>query len=84
MKSNDARKVLIWAGLIVFALGAFVGLKPVMINETYNCGSAWFPGSCVPGMLDSAVTISTVLLLLGGASAIAGMVVGSQKDLSGR
>jgi hypothetical protein len=72
--NNSAASTLIWAGAIVFGVGVTVGLTPLTLGD-YSCGSAWFPGGCNTGMLDSSTTISMVLLLIGAAAAIAGLVV---------
>lgn len=79
MKSNSASNALISAGFVVFIAGCAVGLRPLMLNDELSCGSAWFPGGCTPGLHNSSMAISMVLLLIGAAAAIAGTVVRSQK-----
>lgn len=73
MKNNPFGTALIWVGAIVFALGCIVGLTPQEI-----CGSAWFPETCMPGVHASSMGTSMVLLLVGAAAGIAGMVLAGQ------
>jgi len=81
MKSGPAPKVLTWVGVVVFVVGAIVGLTPVTLGD-YSCGSAWFPGLCKPGVHSSATTASSVLVFVGAAAAIVGFMVSNQRDSS--
>ena len=78
MNSNPMPIALIWIGAIVFIVGAIVGLTPV----DDNFGSAWFPAPSPPGIHASSMGISIVLLLIGAAAGITGMVLHSQRQSS--
>lgn len=84
MKSNSSSNALVGVGIIVFIIGSIVGRRPLMLNDELSCGSGLVPGSCVPGLHNSSMTISIVLLLIGAAAPIAGTVVRSQKPPAGK
>ncbi|MHA7209572.1 DUF2510 domain-containing protein [Arthrobacter sp. MDT1-65] len=69
---------LLWVASISAAIGLFVGVKPVYAGAS-NCGSAWFPGSCVPGILDSSTTVSVVFILIAGAAIITSFAISGRR-----
>lgn len=82
VNSNPAATALIWTGSILFIVGCIVGLTPYT-DVTTDYGSAWFPKEFgAPGMHNAPMSISIVLLLIGGAAGITGAVLLSQNHSS--